>query len=94
MEYNISLQEAVDWINKNWQGDKVCPICENNDWHIGEKVAEIRQYYGENVVIGSNGAVYPLLLLTCKICGYTVLFNAIVSRLLKNKSNEESVKSK
>jgi|GEM_PF-591601 len=80
MEQKITKEKIVEWLNRQWQGPKICPICRNNNWHIIENPVELREFHGGTLVVG--GPVYPLISVTCSICGYTLLFNAIVARLL------------
>lgn len=80
MDQKMDVQEVVDWLNSQWQGAKVCPICKNNNWNISEKPVELREFHGGNLVVG--GPVYPLISITCKVCGHILLFNAIVAGLL------------
>jgi len=80
MDQKIDVEKVVNWLNRQWQGAKVCPICKNNNWNISEKPVELREFHGGGFVVG--GPVYPLISIICKICGYTLLFNAIVAGLL------------
>ena len=75
----IAREKVVEWLNTQWKGNKVCPICKNNAWTVSEKPAEVREFHGGSLVVGGSGSVYPLFLVTCNKCGYTVLFNAIVA---------------
>jgi len=84
MPQKINLQIAADWLNKQWKGDKLCPICKNNDWAISENLIELRPFQGGTIVLG--GGVFPLLSVTCKVCGHTLLFNAIVAKLIDTPS--------
>ena len=80
MTESIDIDKAAKWINEQWKGSKRCPICESNDWIISDKAFELREYSGGNIVAG--GALYPLVCLTCKVCGYSMFFNAIISNLV------------
>ena len=80
MNQKIDVQKVVDWLNRQWQGTKICPICKNNNWSISEKPVELREFHRGSLVVG--GPIYPLLSITCKVSGHTLLFNAIVADLL------------
>ena len=69
------------------QGKKVCPICQNNDWDLSTKLVEVRQFNEGSLIVG--GPVYPLFSVTCKVCGYTLLFNAIVAGFIEKPKKEE-----
>lgn len=83
MNEKIDVQKVVDWLNSQWQGPKVCPICKSNNWNISEKLLELREFHEGSFVVG--GPVYPLIAITCKVCGHTLFFNAIVAGVLTPK---------
>ena len=92
----IDFDTFINSLNKMWQ-DKQCPICKNNNWAVGDKLAELREFHQGGLTIG--GQVYPLVTLTCNVCGYTLLFNAMRAGLVNPKMNDatspvESVQSK
>ena len=80
MDQKIDAQKVVGWLNRQWQGAKLCPICKNNNWTIIERPVELREFHEGGLVIG--GPIYPLISITCKVCGHTLLFNAIVAGLV------------
>lgn len=86
MDEEIEMQKVVDWLNNKWVGAKLCPICQSNDWNISPKPVEIREFSRGNLVVG--GPVYPLVSVTCRVCGYTLLFNAITAGLVEAKHKE------
>lgn len=75
----IDKDKAVSWLNKHWQGNKLCPICSHNEWTVSDELAEIRPFKGGALTVG--GSLYPLLVVTCATCGHTLLFNAVLSGL-------------
>lgn len=87
MAEEFKTKKAADWLNKNWQGAKKCPICENNNWDISSNLVEIRQFNKGDLV--ADGLVYPLFSVTCKVCGYTLFINAIVAGFIDNPKKEE-----
>ena len=86
MEEQVDMRELVAWLNSQWIGPKICPICKQNKWNISDKPVEVRQFQGGGLVVG--GQVYPLIAITCTVCGYTLLINAIVAGLLKPEAKE------
>jgi predicted nucleic-acid-binding Zn-ribbon protein len=81
----IDITQINNWMKENWKGSRICPICNNTQWSASESLAELRQFDKGNLVVG--GKVYPLLVLICKTCGYTLLFNAIKTGLVKLPEN-------
>lgn len=77
-------QRALAWVNEQWVTDKNCPICANTSWTIGG-VFEMRPYYGGGMVIGGPGGVFPVFPVTCTTCGYSLLINAILSKVVVNE---------
>src|SRR5262249_30449823 len=75
MEY--TKERAMEWLNKHWQGPKICPICQNNNWTISNSLGVMLASTEQGVEIG--GLAYPLFLITCGVCGYTLFFNAVVA---------------
>jgi len=76
-ERPYTKESAIAWLNEHWQGQTVCPICRNNDWNVSESLVEIRQFLGG--LIRSGGSLYPMFLVTCGVCGHTLLFNAVIA---------------
>lgn len=76
----IDRNKAISWLNEKWDGEKLCPVCKKNHWHIPDQLVETRPFYGGNLFVG--GAIYPSLAITCLNCGNTVFFNAMVAQLL------------
>ena len=81
-------ERIAAFLNEKWQGRKNCPICQNNKWEISDKPAELREYSQGGLVVG--GPVYPLVVLTCRVCGHTLLFNAIVMDVVEKEKSEPS----
>jgi len=86
MNEKFSIEEFQEWLNKQWRGVKKCPICGSNSWTIGEKPVEVREFHGGALKVGE--LVYPLAALICGVCGYTLLFSAIVANLVKAGQEE------
>ncbi|PWK98196.1 hypothetical protein [Hallerella porci] len=82
-----NLDDFLKKMNAQWQ-DKTCPICRAKNWQIEEGAYELREFQGGNLVLG-NGSIIPVVPIMCRNCGYTILFNAIVNGLVKNKQNDE-----
>lgn len=57
-----------------------CPVCRSkNPWVYPETVVELREF-----AYGSFGQqMVPVVPVTCQICGYMLLFNAIHAQVIK-----------
>jgi len=80
----VDYVKVADWIRENWKASMKCPVCETNDWRIGEDVVEIRPFIGHSVETVGN--VYPFVQLFCSKCGYVIFFNAVISGIVDPKS--------
>lgn len=58
-----------------------CSYCGENKFSASEKVVEMREYRGGNVVTG--GLTMAFVPLVCLNCGNTFFFNARVARVEK-----------
>ena len=72
------LERALRWIEENWVGEKSCAICGNTGWFMGDAIGEMRQINPGSRWMPNTGPSYPVIVLSCENCGYTLLFNAIV----------------
>jgi hypothetical protein len=52
-----------------------CASCGNNRWEISDRVFEMREFEGGNLVVG--GSIYPVIPVTCTQCGQAMFFNAL-----------------
>jgi hypothetical protein len=48
-------------------------------------IYELREFHGGNMVIGGNSSIVPLVPVTCKVCGNTVLFNPLIVGISLNE---------
>ena len=79
----INGQELINYLNDKWHGVR-CPLCGAGNWSVTDKVFELREFNDGNFVLGGpNGAITPVIPVTCANCGNTVFINALVTGLLK-----------
>lgn len=60
-----------------------CPACKNQNFQLNDSIFEIREFNGGNIVLGGQSTIFPVIALTCKNCGHTNLFNAVVLGLIE-----------
>ena len=69
------------WLDEHWQGQHSCAICHSSRWvedgMIG--VVELMHHSGRRM----GDSAYPLVVVTCETCGYSLLFNAAVIGLVQ-----------
>lgn len=73
----VDAEKLINHLNEKWKNHP-CPMCAANSWSLSDKVFELREYHGGNIVLGS-GPIYPVMPVTCTNCGNTVMINAIIS---------------
>lgn len=71
---------ANKWFVDHWPQPRTCPVCKQNDWGLNP-------VFG-HVSIGALGAqlrtrTVPMVMVTCRICGHTLFFNAVLMGLLQ-----------
>ncbi len=74
-------QAAADFIGKK-RANIPCSSCGHRDFFIAEHQVAPQIYYpGGNIIIG--GEAYPHIMLTCRNCGATQFYNAIIVGTVK-----------
>ena len=46
-------------------------------WQITDRIFELREFHGGNLVLGAHQRVLPVIPMSCGRCGYTRFLNAI-----------------
>lgn len=69
------MKRKIDWINSKWVGEKKCPICQNIAWNFNKDSAALSITKGLDIQLGT---FYPLTVVNCKVCGYTIFFNEVI----------------
>lgn len=75
------------FLSEKWKNKK-CNFCGSGEWMIQNKSFELREFHDGNLVLGGNSAVYPIMLVACKNCGYTVMVSSLIADLLEDKKGE------
>lgn len=70
----LNTEKFLEKINNKWKG-KQCPYC-GGTWLASDKIFELREYNNGDLVIGGT-PIQPVVPITCKDCGNTVLINPL-----------------
>lgn len=90
---NDAYKVDADKLNQALQGKLgPCPLChELNTYVLTPTVMELREFHGGDFIIGGMPIV-PLVALTCKNCGNTVLINALVTGIVEQPNASQQRK--
>ncbi len=80
----VNSEKIIKHLKEKWKG-RACPMCGIGNWNISDKMFELREFHGGNMVMGGNSSVAPVATVTCDNCGNTVLVNGIVAGLTEHK---------
>ncbi len=73
----VDAKKVNAWLGEHWKGNRACPICGNSHWEMGEELVEVRDCrYGQRFNLDGEVS-YPLVVVICETCSYTMFFNAI-----------------
>lgn len=59
--------------------------CGSNEWILNDKIFELREFQGGNLIIGGQSSVFPVITVSCKQCGNTYFFNAVLLSVIEKK---------
>lgn len=71
------IKKVEVWLNRKWPV-QACQVCREESWSIGEVVSLEAVNKGES----PNGYIYPVFLVTCCNCGYSLVFSAIAAGII------------
>ncbi|MBM3142026.1 MAG: hypothetical protein FJ005_03115 [Chloroflexi bacterium] len=83
-------KKVVSWLKNKWKEPAVCPYSKDSEWIIGGHLVAPTNYSKVGAVIG--GDAYPLVMVICKNCGYTVFLNAVMVGILPTKEQIDAHK--
>jgi hypothetical protein len=84
--------KAQEWLGSQWT-TRACPFHGPTKWQVGRRLAAPVNYVpGGGVFLG--GPAYPLIVVTCTACGFTVFVNAVVAGLIEPRTPPVSTESK
>jgi hypothetical protein len=75
----VDNASANAWFNDHWKGTRNCSICQSVNWAMTTQFAHVSLS-----LLGRYAPVrmFPCVVLTCRTCGQTLFFNAVVMGLL------------
>lgn len=68
---------------------KPCEVCSGREWLMNDTIFELREFEKGKLIIGGKSKVFPVITVTCKSCGHTYFFNAILLGLVSKKDEEK-----
>jgi hypothetical protein len=73
---------ANEWLNKHWKSRK-CAVCEEVTWTMAPTFAHVpMSLLGRQAPVRS----FPCVVLSCRVCGNTLFFHAIIMQLLPERA--------
>src|SRR5579863_7299321 len=76
---DAEMDRAIAWVAEHWKGrNQDCPISGPTDWILAPHYVQ----YVTGVLTRAGNISYPMIMLACKDCGYTIFFNATTIGLL------------
>ena len=78
-------QQAIQYLNTNWVGQRNCAVCNQNQWTVHPELYELRQFSNGGLTVG--GPIVPLLMVECQHCGNTITLNAMRAGLINQEVN-------
>jgi hypothetical protein len=79
-------EAARQWVDSHWS-NSVCPFHGETQWELETALGEIPMFTPQWIPTSSR-TVFPLLILTCAYCGFTVTVNALKAGILKRPPAE------
>jgi len=84
--YKIDTDKLKEFIWKKWKNFS-CTCCKENNWNISNEAYELRAFRWDMIVWGIP--IVPIIPITCNNCWNTIFINAVISKILDNKSKDE-----
>lgn len=73
---NHDTKKFLAFLTEKW-GNRDCPMCGTGPWEVQEKSFQLNEFNNGNLVVG--GPIIPVVPVTCRNCGNTVLVNGLIS---------------
>src|SRR5687768_11027601 len=77
-------EKVVEHLRRTWGQTRFCPFHpeRRNQWEVGNIVTGTIKFDGKNISLGA-GPTYPLITVTCTVCGFTAHINAIKAGVIE-----------
>lgn len=82
----IKIEKVVQHLNSKW-GNRPCSMCGSNSWNVSDKIYELREFHGGNLVLGSE-PIFPVIPVSCNNCGNSVMVNALLAGAIERQNLE------
>jgi len=89
-EGKVEIGTIIKHLNEKWPGQKKCPVCGHKVWVIADRVGGVVAVK-ESMVMPSE--IYPVVLVTCRNCGYVLAFNAGTVGAIEKPTQSEPTQS-
>jgi predicted nucleic-acid-binding Zn-ribbon protein len=81
----VDVELANIWFAKHWPEPRKCPICSQNNWGMSQVFAHTAlSPLGRHTPVLTT----PSVTVTCRNCGNTLFFNAIIMGLLAESAEQ------
>jgi hypothetical protein len=77
------LEKARAWILSHLKEGFACPVSGTSAWELAPHYVQ----YVTGILTRAGNISYPMVMLTCKDCGFTMFFNAVKIGLLPEASS-------
>lgn len=85
----MDVEKTLKHLNEKW-GNRPCAQCGANNWSVADKVFELREFQGGDLIIG-NSPIVPVVPVNCINCGNTILVNALIAGAIENPSSDSNI---
>ena len=83
----VDTNRLITWMNEKW-ADQACPICKHLTWNVDDCIYRLDQVRAPQAK-STGSRIRFAVPVTCKNCGYVVLFDALLTKLLIFQPVEE-----
>jgi hypothetical protein len=86
-------ETALQAVQRHWRYDhRNCAICGADHWSVAQifQMPEFESVPSVGIRIGAPTMVFPVVPVTCRTCGYTLFFNAVMLGLAPGPPEQAS----
>lgn len=89
--FKFNTEKFMQEINNKWKS-KICPMCGHQEWIADEMLTTTIPIDKDNRGIIMGGKIIPLVSVTCKYCGNTILVNAKLLGCIEENDSQNTGK--